>query len=669
MKLTTLRIRNYRCYQTMEFAIDSMHALVGSNNAGKSTVLRALDLLFNPSNTKINEESFYLKDTSRRIEIEGIFKDLTDFEKAKLSPYLRPDGAFQLMRTAEAADDADGPSPTDEDGDTKFKILQHYCRPQPTLAWLNPALISGDAIASWWAEKATLIFKGHSFADVLGKKRPTVAEWKDQAGAFATSYLTADDVADTWTANPQGYAGVLKATLPQFVLIPAVRDVADESKVTKTNPFGRLIAEIMRTLDSGLRDELRKSLSATTFRLNRDGKDERLPRVVEIESTIKAFLGEVMPADLEVQFQAPTLEILLSTPKIYVDDGFKGSIEGKGHGMQRAVIFSILRAYAKLVTTRAERDKRQLIVGIEEPELYMHPTAQRTVRRVLRTIADGGDQVLFSTHSPLMVDVTYFDEIVRIEAPELASGPGLPRACPKAFQLPAASLIADLEARHPPLKGTVSPASIRDRYSHAYTSTRNEGFFARRVILVEGQTEVYALPLYAGSAAEAGDLDSRGVAVVECGGKGQMDRLYRVFNELGIVCYPIFDYDIGNTDKGVRRDTDELLALLQRPDIKDPAAAVITNGFACFSRDWEADLRGEIPDYEALKADAKESLGLKENSKPLIARYIAEKLISRTPPIVPPTILAIVAKALAKGHPGTCLKAMAAQVEVAKAGS
>ncbi len=102
-----------------------------------------------------------------------------------------------------------------------------------------------------------------------------------------------------------------------------------------------------------------------------------------------------MPADLEIEFQAPTVEVLLTTPKVYVDDGFRGGIDGKGHGLQRAVIFSILRAYAKLVTQREGKAKRTLILGVEEPELYMHPTALRTIRQVLRTIADGDDQVLF----------------------------------------------------------------------------------------------------------------------------------------------------------------------------------------------------------------------------------------------------------------------------------
>lgn len=46
MKLKKLKIRNFRCCEAMEIEVNAMHALVGANNAGKSTVLHALDFLF-----------------------------------------------------------------------------------------------------------------------------------------------------------------------------------------------------------------------------------------------------------------------------------------------------------------------------------------------------------------------------------------------------------------------------------------------------------------------------------------------------------------------------------------------------------------------------------------------------------------------------------------------
>lgn len=667
MRLTTLRIRHFRCCKDMALDIGPMHAIVGGNGAGKSTILRALDLLFNPSTKKINEESFYHKDTTQPIEIEAVFGDLTDAEKSndKLGPYLRPEGSFHMKRTVTL--DAEGGDSDDdyEEVTTKYKILAHYCKPAPKLDWLNEAKINGNAINGWWQERDTLTHNGISFADTLGTARPGVQAWKGKAAEFASEHLTPNDYQDEWVPNPRGYSGVLKGTLPHYELIPAVRDATDESKVSKTNPFGRIIYQVVETLDASLRSEVEEKLKETTRRLNREGGTDRAERVAEVEKTIKDFLGEMMPADLELEFQHPTVEVLLTTPQIWIDDGFKGGIEGKGHGLQRVVIFSILRAYAELLAKNTETGKRTLILGVEEPELYMHPTAQRTIRRVLRTIADSGDQVLFTTHSPLMVDVTYFDEIIRIEAPPLGSDGKVPQGeTARKYQLPVQTLIDDLVARHTNLDGKVTPESMRERYGHAYSASRNEGFFAKRIILVEGPTEVYCLPIYALALGEDKDLDALGVAVVECGGKNEMDRLYRVFNELGIVCYPVFDYDKDNSDTGLRKATKELLELLGDDDANAPTEARIKDRFSCFAVDWETDLKGELTDYDTLAGEARKFFGAKpDRIKPLIARYVARKKVQEQSPVVPETVKTIIEKALSAPYPGSCLRTREIEIQ------
>lgn len=197
MKLKTLRIRNFRCFKGMDdIDVGSMHALVGTNNAGKSTVLRAVDFLFNPSTRKINEESFYRRDTSLRIEVEGVFFDLDAQEKNSLETYLKPDGTFHLMRTAQIrAEDGDASADEDE-GDSKVAIQAHYCKPQPKVDWLNPGKITGKNIDEWWANKTTLVHNDVSFANLLGGAKPKVADWKDKAAEFVVKHLKPDDLED-----------------------------------------------------------------------------------------------------------------------------------------------------------------------------------------------------------------------------------------------------------------------------------------------------------------------------------------------------------------------------------------------------------------------------------------------------------------------------------------
>ena len=388
--------------------------------------------------------------------------------------------------------------------------------------------------------------------------------------------------------------------------------------------------------------------------MNRSGGDERVSLIADTEKELNKLLGDFfMDCDLEIEFDTPTLEVLLSAPRIYVDDGFRNSVENKGHGLQRAVIFTILRRYAEFMTSSAEGKKRSLILAVEEPELYMHPQAQRTIRQVFKKIAGGGDQVFFSTHSSLLVDVSYFDEIIRMENTIDRSGEQK-KVISKAWQLRMDDMLNDLVSRKPSLKDKVSEKSMRDLYSHAYNPRRNEGFFASKVILVEGLTEEYSLPIYADAIPKC-SLDPLGISVVECGGKGSMDRLFRIFNELHIPCYMIFDYDKGNTDENVIVKSKDLLSMAgEKQDA--PEALLVTERVACFPSKWEVDLRAEIPDMESLTSDARRELGLSDDSgKPLVARYIARNLTSRDPVMVPQSIKSIVEKAILIKWKNSCL--------------
>ncbi len=505
MKLAQLKIVNFRCFKSVTLECGSLHAFVGCNSAGKSTVLHALDFLFNPAAGEITEDWFHQGDTKQPLRVEGIFADLTDSEKAAFKGYTRPDGTLQIARIANWL----GDEPT-----AAAEVEQSFNRPQPKLDWLNSNKIDSESIKNW--AKQELLFKGHSFTKFLGGER-RVTQWREKAAEFAALQLQPDDYEDTWAENPRGFGGVLKGSLPDFELVPAVRDAADEQKVAKTNPFGRIVRSVLENLDPGLKTQMAEALAGVSKRLNREAGQERVNTVAEIEERLKQYVREVMPVDLELQFQAPSVEMVLTSPTILINDGYKGPVEYKGHGLQRTLIMSILRAYSELIRKRLGGERRALILGVEEPELYMHPPMLRSVRKLLRKLADGGDQVFFTTHNPILVDVGYFDEIVRVDS---AAG-GVPATL---HQLSMSAMIEDIEARHPNLKN-VTAQSMRERYNHVYTTTRNEGFFAKRVILVEGPTELYALPIYA--TAMGIDFDTLGVVVVECGTKDQIDRLYR----------------------------------------------------------------------------------------------------------------------------------------------
>lgn len=649
MKLKWVHIKNYRSCKDVRIDFGPMHAIVGANNAGKSSILRALDFLFNPSKGKIDEEAFWNGNTEEQIWIEGFFDDLTAQELAndKLRPYLTPENTFHIARSASVVATEEGSS-----ADDKIAISQHYCTPVPKYEWLQTAKIIGKNIDDWWSNPDSLkLDNGTSFAEYVGNKKPRVGEWKAKSEQFMKAYSDHITLATAWADNPQGYSGVLKGTLPHFIFVPAVKEASDEAKVTKTNPFGQILYKILESVSSVQKETIEGILKTVEKQLNRSGGDERIDSIRKTETRLNQLLGDYMSCDLEIEFQSPTIETLITSPQLFANDGYRNIISNKGHGLQRAIIFSILRCYSEQVTGIGVEKKKPMIFAVEEPELYMHPQAQRSIRRAFRAIADGGDQVLFTTHSSLLVDVAYFDEVVRMESKKLMIE-GKERLSSKAWQLSMDKMLVDIKTRI----STITPtdSSIRELYAHAYHPNRSEGFFAKKVLLVEGATEQYTLPIYADACKHY--FDMLNISVVDCGGKGQMDRLYRVFNELGIPCYLLFDYDKSNPDKNIIKKSKELLSLIgENTDLND--AITIKDKYAYFPNTWETDLREETQNIETLTAEARELLGLqKDSGKPLVARYIAKKLTSEETPIVPESIKGIIEKAVSVKWEKSCLE-------------
>ena len=96
-----------------------------------------------------------------------------------------------------------------------------------------------------------------------------------------------------------------------------------------------------------------------------------------------------------------------------VDDGIETKAEDKGDGMQRAIMLSIIQAFADY--RKKESGGGTFLFMIDEAELHLHPSAQRALKRALLDISKT-DQVLVNTHSSvLVVDENDGQQIFRVE--------------------------------------------------------------------------------------------------------------------------------------------------------------------------------------------------------------------------------------------------------------
>lgn len=389
----------------------------------------------------------------------------------------------------------------------------------------------------------------------------------------------------------------------------------------QTNPFGQLIRSMFEKVSGPEKDALAKQLKEIEKRLNRVGAKDRLAEIELLEKHLNELMSEIMECDVELEMGMPQLQEIIGAVKIYANDGVRTTIETKGHGMQRSMIFTILRAYAELMHSQKAGEKageRTTIFAIEEPELYMHPQSERVLMAVFREIAKGRNQIVYATQSSLFVDIGHFDEIC-IMRREKNNGNYISYPT----QLFMSTMIEDLKAR----TGTEATAEgIREQYSHAFNPMIDEGFFADKVVIVEGPSEQYALPIYAGCLKY--DMDRKNISIVHSDGKGQMDRLLRVFNGFKIPTYLWFDGDKKNTDKNVTEKTLELLELLGEPvDKIENVQTKVSDRYAVLESTLEELLSEEFEDYQNFCEQAEKLLG--PIGKPLKHRFIAKQLEKR----------------------------------------
>lgn len=101
-----------------------------------------------------------------------------------------------------------------------------------------------------------------------------------------------------------------------------------------------------------------------------------------------------------------------------------------------------------------------------------------------------------------------------------------------------------------------------------------EGFFAQKVILVEGVTDKAILEGVYQSLGR--DCTAEGIVIVSADGKTKMDKPFYIFNKLGIPTYAVFDSDANSGDK--KPGANRLLQAVA--GIKDPTDFP----YGCFER-------------------------------------------------------------------------------------
>jgi len=371
------------------------------------------------------------------------------------------------------------------------------------------------------------------------------------------------------------------------------RQIVDYLPSNRWSLLGRVLLDINKMFLEEITEDGEAKSNKLKRELNRI-RDELLFSVKDKEGTniMKKFIAilqeesarqmNMRPSDFQLNFNLydpwnfyRTLQILVKEPDI----GLEFQASQLGTGAQASITIAILRAYSEIKLGGGNP------IFIDEPELFLHPQAQRNLYKILRKLADERNiQIFYITHSPYLLSLEHFDEIFVVRKTK-EKGTYIRNGDVDNF-------IEDLKIR----KGIdTDREQLKLYYKNAFEQTADsvsslEAFFAKKVILVEGESEALILPYFF----EKINFDymKERITIVKCGSKNELDRFYRLYSEFGIPCFLIFDGDKNKDNKEEqKRINNDLFDIIGETEIKDFPDGKVHENYLGFEYDFNHMLK------------------------------------------------------------------------------
>lgn len=200
--------------------------------------------------------------------------------------------------------------------------------------------------------------------------------------------------------NPSGLDTAINEFLPKLEYVNTKIRLDDVSKYKDKNPIGVMLSGVLTAIIENSQDYIDFKKQFTKLFDNSDS--EVRIELDKLGSQVEIYLQKQFPDGTKVKFgvNPPHFTDLLKSFDTTVDDGIETKAEAKGDGMQRAIMLSIIQAFADY--RKKQTGGGTFLFMIDEAELHLHPSAQRALKQALIDICVT-DQVIVNTHSSVLV--------------------------------------------------------------------------------------------------------------------------------------------------------------------------------------------------------------------------------------------------------------------------
>ena len=355
--IDTVRIAGFRGIKNLEMTLSRVNVLIGINNSGKTSVLKALQLALGDYSRYISEEDFYIGSNEKKIP-----EILID---TRIVPVENVDNKMQRKQSFDDEWKIEfGDKIQAEVNDYQFLALRTRCKSDLTKGGFDTLRFALD-------------------------KWPSAENWQ-------TERVKETKMTNRFLSMP-------------FISIEAQRDIHQELK-EKSSFVGRVLSSVEYNEDDV------KALEELINEINEEAvnKSSELQGLKKhLDNLNQSFKGsgnaEITPFPKKIRDLSKHFTIHFGE-----STGATFSMEYHGMGTRSWASMLTVKALTDLMVAKHEKEVKPFfpIIATEEPEAHLHPNAQKTIYHQL---AQSKGQVIISTHSPYLAAMADQSELIYLK--------------------------------------------------------------------------------------------------------------------------------------------------------------------------------------------------------------------------------------------------------------
>lgn len=376
MRIASLALTNYRsfgegCVEIHFPEDENLIAVIGANNAGKSSVLTAMQRVLTPGRDRPTLDDFHNRNTSSEVRIEVTLRE--PLRVANIYKSVDEIGGFFWRAWRKVKGDESG-----------YLDSEHYAfkKGEPRTPYVPPASVGKKQVAADVDPPRWIPAPAGRLLAKLGPVHHLDLRLEDAFKTVGRGILARvfDLYRDDFAGDHNTYV-IAEQEGPVLA-----RDAYDRFMVRLAEI---LRTELLKTLESSLTGHLQDYLG-------REGQEARVALGLPAADELLRRLLDLRVCDRHGDLAMP--------------------VDRMGSGYQSLLRLALLETHVELGLGGANG-----LYLIEEPEAYLHPHLRRHVRRCLQQLADAGNDILLVTHDPDVIDLARPRSLLRLSKSSTAT--------------------------------------------------------------------------------------------------------------------------------------------------------------------------------------------------------------------------------------------------------